>query len=197
MEQEHRRTGETSAASTEGMRLIEQARQVLARTFYVDFSFPVIAAAAGITITDIDGREYLDFSSGQMCATLGHRHPAVVAAVHRSADGLMHLNSSLLSADVIRLAHRLVALLPAAAEGRVLEHRRGIDRDRDQDGQEVHGEVRDCGADGFLPWLDPRGELEHVHRLPPLGLRAGLAWHACHPGAELLPLPVASNISLV
>jgi 2,2-dialkylglycine decarboxylase (pyruvate) len=93
--------------------LIEQAREVLARTFNVDFSFPVIAAAAGTTITDVGGRQYLDFSSGQMCATLGHGHPAIVAAVQRSAAGVMHLNSSQLTAEVIHLARRLVTLLPA------------------------------------------------------------------------------------
>jgi 4-aminobutyrate aminotransferase-like enzyme len=38
-------------------------------------SKPVIAAARGVWVIDTEGREYLDFGSGQMAAALGHNHP--------------------------------------------------------------------------------------------------------------------------
>ena len=36
-------------------------------------------SAQGTIVVDDEGREILDFTSGQMCATLGHNHPAIVA----------------------------------------------------------------------------------------------------------------------
>src|SRR5437879_13880409 len=37
---------------------------------------PILASASGSTVVDTQGKEYLDFQSGQMGAALGHRHPA-------------------------------------------------------------------------------------------------------------------------
>ena len=36
------------------------------------------AAAPGSTIVDVEDRKYLDFTSGQICATIGHNHPAIL-----------------------------------------------------------------------------------------------------------------------
>ena len=92
--------------------LLAQARQVFIRSFAGDFTLPVIARAEGATITDVDGNAYLDFSSGQMCATVGHNHPRVAAAVRSAADRAVHINSAMLSPDVIALGRRVVELLP-------------------------------------------------------------------------------------
>lgn len=59
-----------------------------------------------------DGREILDFTSGQMCATLGHNHPAITEAVERSCREVLHLFSGMLSPPVIALARELAAMLP-------------------------------------------------------------------------------------
>jgi ornithine--oxo-acid transaminase len=40
----------------------------------------VIAEASGATVTDVDGRSYLDFLSGYSALNFGHRHPDLVAA---------------------------------------------------------------------------------------------------------------------
>ncbi len=92
--------------------LLAQARQVFIRSFAGDFTLPVIARAEGATITDVDGNAYLDFSSGQMCATVGHNHPRIAAAVRSAADRAVHINSAMLSPDVIALGRRVVELLP-------------------------------------------------------------------------------------
>ena len=42
--------------------------------------------AKGAYIYDDQGREILDFCSGQMCATLGHNHPAVTEAIEKSCE---------------------------------------------------------------------------------------------------------------
>src|SRR5215468_1925019 len=40
----------------------------------------VIAEASGATVTDVEGRRYLDFLSGYSALNFGHRHPALIAA---------------------------------------------------------------------------------------------------------------------
>lgn len=77
-----------------------------------DFVDVVVERAQGSTLYTTDGREVLDFTSGQMCATLGHGHPAVTAAVERACREVVHLFSGMLSPPVIELARRLARMLP-------------------------------------------------------------------------------------
>jgi 4-aminobutyrate aminotransferase / (S)-3-amino-2-methylpropionate transaminase / 5-aminovalerate transaminase len=49
-----------------------------------------VARAEGTRVWDVDGREYLDFTSGIGVLNTGHRHPRVVRAVHEQVDRLMH-----------------------------------------------------------------------------------------------------------
>jgi len=44
----------------------------------------------GVTLTDVDGNRYIDFSSGIYVTTLGHCHPKVSEAVARHANSLMN-----------------------------------------------------------------------------------------------------------
>jgi 2,2-dialkylglycine decarboxylase (pyruvate) len=55
----------------------------------------------------------LDFTSGQICSTLGHNHPRIAAAIRESLDTVVHLNSWMLSEPVLALAARLAGLVPA------------------------------------------------------------------------------------
>jgi len=74
---------------------------------------PVIAASAkGSYVRDIDGRAILDFTSGQMCSTLGHSHPEIVAAIREASEELVHLFSGMLSPSVIGLAKAMAEILP-------------------------------------------------------------------------------------
>jgi 4-aminobutyrate aminotransferase len=50
----------------------------------------VVDRAEGALIWDADGREYIDFAGGIGCVNLGHRHPAVVEAVHAQVDRYLH-----------------------------------------------------------------------------------------------------------
>jgi predicted acetylornithine/succinylornithine family transaminase len=63
----------------------------------------------GCRVTDASGREYLDFTSGIAVSTLGHRHPVVVEALHRAAEGLLHVSNLYWTAPMVRLAERLTA----------------------------------------------------------------------------------------
>lgn len=77
-----------------------------------DFVDVVIERASGTVLHTTDGREVLDFTSGQMCATLGHNHPAITAAVEKAGREVAHLFSGMLSPPVIDLARELAAMLP-------------------------------------------------------------------------------------
>src|SRR5262245_53762728 len=72
----------------------------------------LIAKARGTLIWDTDGNELLDFTSGQMCATVGHNHPRIVKAIEEACDGALHLFSGMLSPPVVELSRRLSAMLP-------------------------------------------------------------------------------------
>jgi 2,2-dialkylglycine decarboxylase (pyruvate) len=71
-------------------------------------TFPkLFRSAKGTIVTDSDGREYLDFTSGQMCATIGHNHPAIVEAVHRAGEKAFHFFSGMIPEVVVELAETL------------------------------------------------------------------------------------------
>ena len=78
-----------------------------------DFAPFVVDRADGSWVRTEDGQRILDFTSGQMCATLGHGHPAVLEALGRASGQVVHLFSGFLARDVIELARELMAVLPA------------------------------------------------------------------------------------
>ncbi|MBF2046285.1 MAG: aspartate aminotransferase family protein [Leptolyngbya sp. IPPAS B-1204] len=72
----------------------------------------IIERAEGAYVYDHTGRAILDFTSGQMCSTLGHNHPAIVAAIEQACREAIHLFSGMLSPAVVHLAQALAELLP-------------------------------------------------------------------------------------
>lgn len=73
----------------------------------------VWAEALGSNVLDVDGNRYLDFTSGFGVAFVGHRHPAVVAAVTDQAGRLVHgLGDVAAHPGRIALAERLCRLAP-------------------------------------------------------------------------------------
>ena len=47
----------------------------------------------GVWLTGTDGRRYLDFAAGIAVVSLGHRHPAPLAAAHAQLDRLWHASN--------------------------------------------------------------------------------------------------------
>jgi 2,2-dialkylglycine decarboxylase (pyruvate) len=77
------------------------------------FASDVVASASGSFVETVDGRRLLDFTAGQICATVGHNHPRVVAAIQDACRSVLHLNAWTLSEPVLALAERLLATVPA------------------------------------------------------------------------------------
>jgi len=61
----------------------------------------------GARLWDADGVEYLDFQTGLAVTSLGHSHPAVVAAIQQQAARLVHVGNLFYSEPGMRLAERL------------------------------------------------------------------------------------------
>lgn len=69
--------------------------------------------ACGANVLDVDGNRFLDLTSGFGAAAVGHRHPAVVAAVRQQSAALLHgLGDVAAHPSRVRLAARLAAIAP-------------------------------------------------------------------------------------
>jgi adenosylmethionine-8-amino-7-oxononanoate aminotransferase len=76
-------------------------------------SYPVAARGHGVTIRDVDGKEYIDASGGAAVSCLGHSHPDVLAAMHEQLDRLAYAHTSFFTTQVAEeLADDLVAHAP-------------------------------------------------------------------------------------
>jgi 2,2-dialkylglycine decarboxylase (pyruvate) len=74
---------------------------------------PVFSHGSGSLVWDVEGKEYLDFNSGQMCSALGHNHPRIVRSVAEALRKMMHASSTYYNDQEILLAERLASTLPA------------------------------------------------------------------------------------
>lgn len=68
-----------------------------------------LVRGAGAVVYDADGKRYLDFLGGIAVNSLGHAHPAILAAVTQQLGTLGHVSNLYVSEPVIELAERLLA----------------------------------------------------------------------------------------
>ncbi len=80
--------------------------QVMFQT-YVPANF-VPARAAGSKIWDTEGKDYIDFAGGVAVLSLGHSHPALIAAIKAQADRMWHISNYMVNEPAMRLAKKLV-----------------------------------------------------------------------------------------
>jgi acetylornithine/N-succinyldiaminopimelate aminotransferase len=72
--------------------------------------FPLaIARGAGCHLWDTEGKEYLDFVAGIATCTLGHAHPALIAAVSQQVQAVHHVSNLYYIPEQGELARWLVA----------------------------------------------------------------------------------------
>jgi acetylornithine/N-succinyldiaminopimelate aminotransferase len=74
-----------------------------------------ITKAKGITLTDVQGKEYIDLISGISVSNVGHCHPEVVAAIQDQSEKYMHLMvyGEFNQTPQVRYAKLLCSVLPA------------------------------------------------------------------------------------
>ncbi len=72
-----------------------------------------IAKARNAVVTDVEGREYIDFAAGIGVMNVGHCHPKVVAAIKEQADLYSHTCFGLVGYEsYLRLAEKLNQHIP-------------------------------------------------------------------------------------
>lgn len=76
--------------SLEFTRRLELAEAPVVNTVLGDRSGLVWQEALGANILDADGNVFIDLTAGFGVAAVGHRHPAVVAAIHEQSEHLIH-----------------------------------------------------------------------------------------------------------
>jgi 4-aminobutyrate aminotransferase len=82
--------------------------------------FPIVAVSGeGSWLVDIDGRRWLDLTSGIAVASTGHCHPHVVAAIVEQASQLLHTSVVTHHQRNVELAERIGRLTPFFAEPQV------------------------------------------------------------------------------
>ncbi|WP_042418558.1 acetylornithine transaminase [Streptacidiphilus anmyonensis] len=62
----------------------------------------------GVHVWDAEGKRYTDYLGGIAVNSLGHAHPAIVAAVTRQIGTLGHVSNLFMAEQPIRLAERLI-----------------------------------------------------------------------------------------
>src|SRR5947207_8126050 len=84
-------------------------------------SYPlVVKRGRGVMVEDVDGNEFLDFSSGIAVVSTGHCHPEVVAAIQKQAGELIHMSGTdFYYESMITLAERLQKIAPMRGSVRV------------------------------------------------------------------------------
>ncbi|KAH8689496.1 pyridoxal phosphate-dependent transferase [Talaromyces proteolyticus] len=102
-------------ATEEQAMFFAKADKYLMRTG-VPFSPTIIVKAKGIRLFDVNNRQILDFTSGQMSSLLGHSHPEIIEVVRKYVAELDHLLSNMITHPVVDLAERLSRFLPLPLE---------------------------------------------------------------------------------
>jgi acetylornithine aminotransferase len=82
-----------------------------------NYGLPPLAlvSGSGARVTDADGREYLDLLAGIAVSSLGHAHPAIVAAVSEQVATLAHTSNLYINTPALALAERLAELIGVPA----------------------------------------------------------------------------------
>ncbi|MCL5073141.1 MAG: aspartate aminotransferase family protein [Actinobacteria bacterium] len=79
--------------------------------------FPVsFESGHGVTLTDVDGNKYIDFSSGIYVTNLGHCHPKVVEYIQKHTARLMNCHDFTTEVKV-KFLEKLVSLTPGNLNG--------------------------------------------------------------------------------
>ncbi len=76
----------------------------------------VFRSGRGVTITDVDGNDYFDMTSGMMCMVLGHSHPELSDEIKAQADLLVHQSSWYTNPWLIEFAELITSTLPEGLE---------------------------------------------------------------------------------
>lgn len=102
----------TTIPGPRSLALMKRREQAVPRGVY--HATPIFAARAeGAIVEDVDGNQFLDFAGGIGCTNVGHRAPAVMAAIRAQLERFLHTCFSVAPYEgYVKLAERLNELTP-------------------------------------------------------------------------------------
>lgn len=88
----------------------------------VSYGIPTfVDKADGALLQDVDGNRFIDFAGAIGVKNVGHRHPAVVKALHDQVDRYIHTGFNVMMYDpYIELAEKIAALAPGSFAKKVM-----------------------------------------------------------------------------
>jgi 4-aminobutyrate aminotransferase len=88
---------------------------------YTRANYPlVIDRAKGVYLWDVDGKRYLDFTSGIAVANVGHSNPEVVKAIRLQTEKILHnAGTDFYNEPAVSLAEKLCEITPGKFRKRV------------------------------------------------------------------------------
>ena len=103
----------TTTQQSEFQHLVGSIANLLAPSMAKDHPNLPVVKAEGCYYYGVDGKKYLDFTSGIAVENVGHRHPKVVQAIKDSADHLIHGPSGVIIYEsILKLAYELQQIMP-------------------------------------------------------------------------------------
>ena len=72
----------------------------------------IVAKARGCVVTDIHGKDYLDFTAGYFVNNAGHCHPRIAEAASRQLHEVLQVSGKHGTIPMVKLAKRLIELAP-------------------------------------------------------------------------------------
>jgi 4-aminobutyrate aminotransferase len=90
---------------------LDRAKDVLTSALVMHTGI-VAKKAGGIYVEDLNGRRYMDFTSGLATVNIGHNHPGVVEAIKRQAEDFIHSGCIFYYEPLIMLAEKLRQVTP-------------------------------------------------------------------------------------
>ncbi|MDP8256246.1 MAG: acetyl ornithine aminotransferase family protein [Candidatus Alcyoniella australis] len=102
----------TRLPGPEAKRLLNLDRRYISRSY--TRTYPLVADhGVGNKVVDVDGNQFLDFTSGIAVTASGHCHPRVVAAIREQAGKLLHMSGTdFYYVPQIELARELSSIAP-------------------------------------------------------------------------------------
>ncbi len=99
--------------STETNEKIQELRTKVIPNAHASVNACYVESAKGAILTDVEGKEYIDFAGGIAVMNVGHSHPKVVAAIKAQAEKFTHTCFMVNPYEsAVKLAKKLCAVTP-------------------------------------------------------------------------------------
>ncbi len=91
--------------------VVSRAKEVLTSALIIHSDI-VVKKASGIYVEDVNGRRFMDFTSGLATTNIGHNHPLVMEAIKKQAGDFIHSGCIFHYEPLVALSEKLGKVTP-------------------------------------------------------------------------------------